>query len=710
MTGPTAATAQDDLQLGYAVVQLQLAALEVVRQAYTEHQRIGLPGTFGQYLLARRLVDEQGLVRARKRAAESAARASGRWSAVGQAGQPAGGKTTSGSQPRPVTGRMQRPGPQPALADSAVTLDYPGVLDPRKPGPPSRPGTGRPGPQGNPSVTLGFEGVLDPRQIPAARPASARLPAPPASEDEAPAITLDYSGVIDPRQAAGVKQQQPPPPPLGGSTMDYGMILPSPGPKPAPAPVAKTASGAAPRPAPKAVDPLEVSDASEPPSVLAIESILAAPPLTPAAGEDYSQDELSKKLAMVGPPLAPPSLEHSEDEFSVLPERPPPKDAPSGDGPPPSNPGFMADTRSGSDSGGMPQVKAPPVKKKLVDLVADPEEEFFARGEEDEKIGDAPQVGQKLGDFELTGILGQGGMGVVFEGKRRDAPGKRYAIKVLQPGEGDHHKARRVRFQREVETLRQLDHPNLVHVYGCGRRDGWDWYAMDYVEGRDLSKLLAEHRLSPQQKLEVFEKVCEGMAYAHGLRVVHRDLKPSNVRVSNEFEVRVLDFGLAKMEDEESEALTRTGAALGTPFYMAPEQFKNAAHVDARADVFALGVMLYEMITGKRPFSGATAAEVVEKVLNLEPPRLRQVVPNCPPAIEAICVKAMEKDAKRRYGSAAELLEDLVAHRKGKKVQTDGSLGDARRWMDKHGTGFIVGLLVASAVWGTALAWAVFYK
>ena len=723
----SAASTQEDLQLGYAVVQLGLAQLDVIRQAYVEHQRIGLPGTFGQFLLARKLVDQAGLAKARQRAQQSAARASGRWAAVTPA---------SPAPPRPVSGRHLRPPVQaqtpvpahpagpPRGADPASTLDYGGVIQP-------------PRPQPAPDLTLDYSGVIDPKRVlgpspastigfetvlapqpPSGRKASQAAPAtPPKASPPAPGSGGSGAPASDYFKLAKDTAKPPPAPPPDDFTIDYGPVdLP-------PATPSKAAPPKSPPPPASGEDPLEGSVSKD---VVAIGEILAAPPLAPAAGDDYSQDELTHKLANIGglapaaprpsaqPPSAPKApkrdsgLEHSEDYFNVLPERPPSRDAPSRDAP--SGDGPVADTRSGTGDAAPSSPVEGVKKKKSVDLVADPEEEFFASGGADEAIGPQPQVGERLGDFELTGVLGQGGMGIVFDARRADSPSKRYALKVLQPGEGDHHRARRVRFQREVETLRQLDHPNLVRVYGCGRRDGWDWYAMDYVEGQDLSKLLVEHRLSPQQKLEVFERVCEGMAHAHALRVVHRDLKPSNIRVSSDREeVRVLDFGLAKSEDE-AEALTRTGSALGTPFYMAPEQFKNAAHVDARADVWALGVMLYEMMAGKRPFLGATAGEVVEKVLNMEPPRLRQVVPTIHADIEAICVKAMEKDARRRYPSAAELLHDLVQHRKGKGVQGEGAMGDARRWMEKHGTGFVAGVLVASAVWAVVVAWVLFWK
>ena len=737
----SAPPAQEDMRLGHAVVSLNFQPADVIRQAYAEHQRIGLPGTFGQYLLARKLIDDQQLARARRRVQESASTPSGRW------GPESTGELRNPLAPPPGgSGRLPRvpvPPPPPALPRSDLdrTVDFDAVISPG----PGKLGSG---------LSIGQPVDRTPRGGPGEQP---RVPAAPKKPSWL-LSTMGYDAVIEtppaPEQPAPVAAPPPPPrarlePPKGEDwlrhTIDYDGVIAAPGPPeppprrpepaPAPAPVpesveAKLASIPIPELAPPLAPPLAprsapaaepASEPADPPSaddpsgdVLRISRILSAPPLAPAAGEDYSQDESATNREVAR--AKPPKLDLTEDHLGALPERPPTRDSSrdsSKDGPAEASTADASapvvvlpeETRSGTG----PALKVPKVAKSALQLAEDPETAFFAKPQADEDpeaIGPQPKVGEMLGDFELIDVVGEGGMGYVFEGKRKDAPGRRYAVKVLQPGKGSNHHARRVRFQREVETLRQLDHKNLVRVYGCGRREGWDWYAMDFIEGRDLSKLLAEHRLSPQQKLDVFQAVCEGIAYAHKMRVVHRDLKPSNVRVTSDLQVKVLDFGLAKMEDEgeQQEALTRTGAALGTPFYMAPEQIRNAAHVDSRADVFALGVMLYETMTGKRPFLGATAGEVVEKVLNHEPPRLRQVNSHIHPDIEAICAKAMEKDAKRRYENAGELLEDLQQHRKGKGVSREGAFGLANRWLAKHATGFVTGVLVASAVWGVVLA------
>jgi len=373
-------------------------------------------------------------------------------------------------------------------------------------------------------------------------------------------------------------------------------------------------------------------------------------------------------------------------------ERPPTRDDDSSRGDVPSK-GEVPSTSEGS------------LDELALSVAVDDEEAFFSESAElAAEEGEFPDVGSVLGEYALTEELGRGAMGVVFLAKRHGTA-HRYAVKVLQAGRGSARKTRRQRFQREVEVLRRLDDKNLVRVYGCGRHGACDWYAMDYVEGDTLTRVLEQRRLSPADKLRVFEDIVRGVAHAHERGVVHRDLKPGNVIVTEDRDVKVLDFGLAKLALEEDERdaepqedLTRTGSTLGTPFYMSPEQVRSPRDVDLRSDVFSLGVLLYEMMTGRRPFQGQTAGEVGNKVINHDPPRPKKVNSVIHEDVEAICLRALEKDPERRYQGAGELLRDLVHHRRGKGVQQE-RLGGARRWIDRHKKGFLAGLLVASAVW-----------
>ena len=224
---------------------------------------------------------------------------------------------------------------------------------------------------------------------------------------------------------------------------------------------------------------------------------------------------------------------------------------------------------------------------------------------------------------------------------------------------------------------------------------------MDLVEGEDFEKALAKKKLDLEKRLEIVEGICRAMAHAHERGVIHRDLKPQNVLLDARSKPRVVDFGLAKVKDDEV-SLTRTNTALGTPFYMSPEQHKNAKGIDQRANVFALGVIIYECATGVRPFTGETAAEVGHKVLTTDPPLPSKLQPGkVSPAIDAIVVKALEKDPTRRYASAGALLVDMIRARTGKElVGAKGALGvqaQARKWLEKNKAA-VIGGGVASLV------------
>lgn len=327
-----------------------------------------------------------------------------------------------------------------------------------------------------------------------------------------------------------------------------------------------------------------------------------------------------------------------------------------------------------------------------------PPPDMFMSSEEEEEDADPPEPGDVLGRYTLVSAIGRGGMGVIYTAKRDD--GEMFALKVLLGAQGVGADRRRQRFRREVEAMRRLEHDCIVRVYDYGRQGPFDWYTMDYVQGRDFEKLLERHELEDAENMQVFEDICAAMAHAHERNVIHRDLKPQNVLVdARNNRGKVLDFGLAKILDQ-GVGMTRTGSALGTPYYMAPEQLKSAKHIDARADVFSLGVILYEITTGVRPFLGETAAEVGNKILTTEPPRPTKLKPHLHPDIDAMVVRALEKDPAHRYPDAGAFYEDLIKHRKGLGVQgasgLSGALGEGRRWFQRNKT-------VAIAVGATAL-------
>jgi serine/threonine protein kinase len=312
-----------------------------------------------------------------------------------------------------------------------------------------------------------------------------------------------------------------------------------------------------------------------------------------------------------------------------------------------------------------------------------------------------PSAGAKLGKFEIVAQVGRGGMAVVYRVKNSET-GREYAMKVLTGGDRPGGEKRRARFRREVRAMRRLDHPNIVKIHDAGKSGPLDFYVMDLVEGEDFEKALEKNKYELEKRLEIVEGICRAMAHAHERGVIHRDLKPQNVLLDIRTKPKVVDFGLAKVTNDEV-SLTRTNTALGTPFYMAPEQHKNAKHIDQRADVWALGCIIYECATGQRPFTGDTAAEVGHKVLTLDPPlpsKVRQGI-KLPGAIDAIVVKALEKDPTRRYASAGALLVDLIRARAGKSVSASGSLGvhaEIRRWVERNKAAVIGGGVVGGVL------------
>jgi TolB-like protein/predicted Ser/Thr protein kinase len=272
--------------------------------------------------------------------------------------------------------------------------------------------------------------------------------------------------------------------------------------------------------------------------------------------------------------------------------------------------------------------------------------------------------GGRLGPYEVLGPLGAGGMGEVY--LARDTKLRReVALKVLPPEiEGDAD--RRARFEREARAVAALNHPNIVTVHAIEEHDGRQVIVMERVEGRPLSAVLGPGGLPLARVLEIAEAVADALAAAHEKGVVHRDLKPANVMLTEEGRVKVLDFGLAKqlapLEALDSTAPTETrtteGQVVGTVPYMAPEQLRGE-RVDARADIFALGVMLYEMVTGARPFQGASSADLVSAILREEPAPLAVARPDLPPRFVRLVTRCLEKDARRRLQSALDLRHEL---------------------------------------------------
>lgn len=277
------------------------------------------------------------------------------------------------------------------------------------------------------------------------------------------------------------------------------------------------------------------------------------------------------------------------------------------------------------------------------------------------------KIGATLGSYEILSTLGAGGMGVVY--RARDTKlGREVAIKVL-PEELARDPGRLARFEREARVLAALNHPHIVTIYTVEAAADRHFIVMELVEGRSLHQVLSSGRLELDELVSIGAQMAEAVAAAHRGGVVHRDLKPGNVMVSGEGWVKVLDFGLAKREgqgvvaDEEATTaagapLTGAGRVVGTLPYMAPEQVKGRASGPG-TDLFALGVVLYEMATGRLPAAGESPAEIASSILRDTPAPPSSVVRGLPPALDRIVMRCLEKHAEQRYGSATELLEAL---------------------------------------------------
>ena len=279
---------------------------------------------------------------------------------------------------------------------------------------------------------------------------------------------------------------------------------------------------------------------------------------------------------------------------------------------------------------------------------------------------DAPLIGRTLGHFRVTDAIGAGGMGVVY--KATDLRLKRtVALKVLPP-ELALEPERRARLLAEARAASALNHPGIVTVHEIDSADGIDFVAMEYVEGRPLDRVIGKEGLPLGEALGYATQIATALAAAHAQGVVHRDLKPANVIVTPQGQVKVVDFGLAKRvahAPADSEALTDTavartaeGALAGTVAYMSPEQAEGWP-IDARSDLFSLGVILFEMLTGRRPFHGDSLAALLSSILRDEPPSVRTLRPAVPPELDAVLTKALAKRAEQRYASALELAQDL---------------------------------------------------
>ncbi len=323
------------------------------------------------------------------------------------------------------------------------------------------------------------------------------------------------------------------------------------------------------------------------------------------------------------------------------------------------------------------------------------------------ELPDSPLARTRVGRYEIRGALGRGGMGAVF---RAFDPvlGREVAVKTLMPLGSEATPAEEdvLRFQREARAAARLRHPNAIEVFDVGVADGVHYLAMELVDGVGIDRWVSTRRAWPDVA-RVIEKTARALHAAHLEGIVHRDVKPANVLVDSKGEPHLGDFGLAKAVDlAAGTRLTFSGEILGTPAYMSPEQARgDLDEVDPRSDVFSLGSVLYLCLTGKEAFGAQGLARTVERVMRDDPDLPRRVDPAGPPDLEAVCVKALEKEPHRRYGSAAEMADDLARFVAGEPVRAlrPTPLRLAMRRLRRHRVTIAVGLFLIAA--SVPIAW-----
>ncbi len=270
------------------------------------------------------------------------------------------------------------------------------------------------------------------------------------------------------------------------------------------------------------------------------------------------------------------------------------------------------------------------------------------------------EVGRLFPQLEILGFIGKGGMGAVYQA-RQPALDRLVALKILPPqaagGPGFAE-----RFNREARALARLNHPNIVGVYEFGQVSGQPFFIMEFVDGLNLRQLEQAGKLSPREALQIVPQICEALQFAHDEGIVHRDIKPENILMDKRGRVKIADFGIAKILDPERDvALTETKGAIGTPHYMAPEQLENPSSVDHRADIFSLGVVFYEMLTGELPLG------------KFSPPSSRKVEVDV--RLDDVVLRALEKDPERRYQRVSQVKTavDTISTTAGPTPNTNGA-------------------------------------
>src|SRR5712671_5284303 len=319
------------------------------------------------------------------------------------------------------------------------------------------------------------------------------------------------------------------------------------------------------------------------------------------------------------------------------------------------------------------------------------------------KAARAVELLGELGDYELLEEIGRGGQGVVFRARQKSL-NRTVALKVISLGQWA-SKAHLKRFRLEAEAAARLEHPGIVPIHEVGERDGQCYFSMKFIEGGQLDEVVKRTPMSIRQAVELIAKVARIVHYAHEHRILHRDIKPGNILLDAKGEPHLTDFGLARLVESES-SVTHTLEVLGTPSYMAPEQaVGNSAAISSVTDVYGLGAVFYQLLTGHPPFAGGTTYETIKLLLDTEPRQPRLLNPKIDRDLSTICLKCLEKDPKRRYPSALALAEDLERWLRHEPIQArhTGIFARGTKWVRRNPTSTLLAAsliaLAAAAGW-----------
>jgi len=340
---------------------------------------------------------------------------------------------------------------------------------------------------------------------------------------------------------------------------------------------------------------------------------------------------------------------------------------------------------------------------ELVGGVIDPGRNDGVRAADEKKVARSAKVLGEFGDYELLEEIGRGAQGAVFQAHQKSL-NRIVALKVIGLGPWT-TEAHLKRFRREAEAAASLEHPGIVPIYEVGEREGCCYFSMKFIEGGQLDQVVRRAPISIRQGVELVAKVARTVHYAHEHGILHRDIKPGNILLDRNGEPHLTDFGLARLVEAES-TITRTREALGTPSYMAPEQAAGETTKLSKAtDVYGLGAVLYQLLTGQPPFAGGTTYETIRLLRDTEPRPPRSLNSKIDRELSTICLKCLEKDPKHRYSSALALAEDLEHWLKHEPIQArrTGIFTRSRKWVRRNPSSTLLAAsliaLAAAAGW-----------